>query len=124
VQPIHTDVNTPTNNRLGLTGGHERRRDARLALQRPVKIQCAQTGRYLAGRTRDLSAGGALLEVDHPSLLVAGQRLRVGVGWTSQQMLLRQDDLAQATVVRSLALGATQTVAVCFDQRQQLAAAV
>lgn len=100
----------------------ERRRDARLAVERPIKLQCAQTGRYLSGRTSNLSASGALLEVDHPSLLVPGQRLRLGIAWDNQRAILESPALAQATVIRSSARGATQHVAVRFDQRQELAA--
>ena len=100
---------------------HERRHDARLPLTRPAKVQCLTTGRYLAGRTRNLSAGGALLEIDHPSLLVPGQRLRVGVARTKQDVVLAAEEMTPATVVRSAGLRGTQTVAVQFDRRQQLA---
>ena len=82
----------------------DRRNSPRQLLDRPVKLRCEQTGRYLAGRTRDASPAGALIEVDHPSLLVAGQRVSVGIAWSSRQMLLADADLVDATVVRSLAL--------------------
>jgi hypothetical protein len=100
----------------------ERRREARLEVSQPVKVQCLETGRYLAGRTRNLSTGGALLEVLHPSLLVPGQRLRVGVARNERQAILASRDMAEAIVVRSLGLGGSQNVAVCFAQPQQLAA--
>jgi hypothetical protein len=115
------DVTEACEHTLPTAGGRERRRDARLAMARPVKLQCMQTGRYLAAQTQNLSSGGALLEIDQPSLLVAGQRLRVGVAWTSRQTVLHRDELAEATVVRSLAIGPRQSVAVCFDHRQELA---
>jgi hypothetical protein len=101
----------------------ERRRDARIPIDRPVKLQCCVTGRYLRGRTDNLSSSGALLEIEHPSLLVPGQRLRVGIAWNRGQVVLEQDDLAEATVVRSLGHGESQRVAVRFTQRQTLAIA-
>ncbi len=101
----------------------ERRRDARVAVCRPVKLQCVESGRYLAGRTDNLSASGALLQVYHPSLLVPGQRLRMGIAWTDRQAVLEADRLVDATVVRSRGHGGFQQVAVAFAHRQELAAA-
>ena len=101
----------------------ERRRDARIPLSKPVKVQCAHTGRYLRGRTDNLSASGALLEIEHPSLLVPGQRLKVGIAWNRSQTVLEQGGLAEAVVVRSLGHGESQRVAVRFAQRQTLAIA-
>jgi hypothetical protein len=100
----------------------ERRRDARLPLDRPVKVQCLHTGRYLAGHTRNLSAGGALLEIEHPSLMIPGQRVKIGVAQTKQDVILQADQMAEATVVRSMGHRGRQTVAIMFDQRQELAA--
>jgi hypothetical protein len=99
----------------------DRRRDARMPITRPIKLQCAETGRYMAGRTSNLSAGGALLEVDHPSLLVAGQRLRLGIAWQDSQAVLASDTLAEAIVIRSLGSGTSQSVAIQFARRQALA---
>jgi hypothetical protein len=102
----------------------DRRRDPRLEVRRPVKVHCLETGRYLAGTTCNLSPTGAMVEVAHPSLLVPGQRVRVGIAWTTRQTVLNNDDLVDATVVRSLGEGAAQFLAVRFAQRLQLAAAV
>ena len=102
----------------------ERRRDPRLDVTRPVKLHCPDTGRYWAGRTCNLSPGGAMVEVAHPSLLVPGQAVQLGVAWTSRQTLLNANDLVDATVVRSLGDGAVQYVAVSFAHRLPLAAAV
>jgi hypothetical protein len=93
----------------------ERRRDARLEVRRPVKLHCAQTGRYWAGQTCNISPGGAMIQVAHPSLLVAG---------TNRQALLSAGDMVDATVVRSLGGGDAQYVAVRFAQRLPLALAV
>jgi hypothetical protein len=100
----------------------ERRRDARLPLDRPVKVQCLHTGRYLGGHTQNLSAGGALVEIEHPSLLIPGQRVKIGIAQTKQDVVLAKDDMAEATVVRSMGHRGRQTVAIMFDRRQELAA--
>ena len=100
----------------------ERRHAVRFQLDRPAKVRCDHTGKYFPARTRDLSATGALLEVDRTSLFVPGQRLNVGVAWTKQQALLHENDMGPATVVRSLGQGSTQHVAVHFDKPQELAA--
>ena len=99
----------------------ERRRHARMPIERPVKIQCAITGRFLGGRTQNLSTGGALLYIDNASMLVPGQRVKVGVAWTPHDAVLKADKLPTATVIRSLGFGPEQTVAIQFDQPQQLA---
>lgn len=101
--------------------GRERRRDARLAITRPVKVQCVYTGRYYPAVTTNVSAGGAMLSLQHPSLLVAGQRLRLGVAWNNQQTLMPADAMVQATVIRSHGAGRLQDVAIAFDERQELA---
>ena len=101
----------------------ERRRDARYPFARPVKIRCDRTGKFFSGQTVNMSAGGALIHVNHPSLLVPGQRVSVGVAWTrSQEGLIASHQLLNAIVVRSLGHCGEQTVALQFAQRQQTAA--
>jgi c-di-GMP-binding flagellar brake protein YcgR len=102
----------------------ERRRDPRISLSRSVKLRCDQTGaRYLAGLTRDISAGGALLQLDYPSRLTTGQRVQIGVVRYPQQPLLRHQELMEAVIVRSFGHGVTQHVAVAFKNKQALALA-
>ncbi len=109
-------------NSFSLTGKSEaeRRRAPRLDMDCRAKVHICDTGRFLAGRTRNLSASGALLEIDHPSLLVPGQRLRLGVAWSKRDVVLSADEMPQATVVRSLGMGSLQTVAITFDKAMSL----
>ena len=102
---------------------HDRRRDPRVPVDRPVKLQCVQSGRYYAGRTCDLSSNGAHLRVDHPALLAPGQQVRVGIAQSNHQAVLRSDQMIRATVKRSLALDGIQDLAVQFDEQNELAAA-
>jgi hypothetical protein len=98
----------------------ERRRDRRYQLVQPVKIQCQLTGRYVAGRTLDLSRTGSRLWLDTPVLLVPGQRIRVAMG-SATTALLRASQMVQATVVHSLGTGAGQQTAIFFDEPVPLA---
>ncbi len=109
---------------IGITDHRNRRRYPRAQLNRPVKLQCTRTGRYLSGQTCDVSAGGALIEVAQPSLLVSGQELAVGIAWTNRNMLLGESDMVPAIVTRSLGLGGKQQVAVQFSHYQQLQLAI
>lgn len=96
----------------------ERRAFPRFQVTRPCKVFHRNSQRYLAARTTDVSAYGALLRVDSPRLMQAGEELDVAVAWEDQTMLPRES-LVRATVVR---LGPStiadadrcQTVAVRF----------
>lgn len=99
---------------------HERRQDARFRLDHPVKIQCEMTGRYLAARTHDISATGMLMEINNASLLVQGQRLRVGIAWNEQAAVLESSKMIPAVVVRSLGINGRQHVALHFEDRQDI----
>ena len=99
----------------------ERRRDARLAMNRPVKVECEHAGRYVTGYTQNLSTTGALMDIDHPSLMVPGQRVKVGVAYTRRSVIIKKEEMIPGTVVRSAGLGNTQTIAIQFDERQELA---
>ena len=100
----------------------ERRRVARFPVSRPVKLRCSDSGRYVAGVTNNISSSGALLEVQHPSLLVAGQRMQMGIAWTKGQAVIPTEKMTDCTVVRSVGIGGVQRVALMFDHPQQLAA--
>lgn len=104
-------------------GRDERRQDVRIELCRPVKIWCRDTGRYLAGQTHNVSAGGALVELAHPGLLTSGQEVQVAIAWSNRSMVQRSQDMTSATVVRSLAGHGAQHLALRFAQRQELAVA-
>jgi len=99
---------------------HERRQDARLRLDRAVKVQCEMTGRYMAARTHDISATGMLMEINSPSLMVQGQRLRVGIAWNEQSAVIESSKMIPAVVVRSLGINGRQHVAIHFENRQDI----
>ncbi len=100
----------------------DRRQDPRFALIRPVKLQCHGSGRYYGGQTYNYSASGALLVVDAPPRLLAGQRVRLGIAWNPQDTLLRSDQLVEAAIVRNLTVDGRQHIAVQFELRVPLRA--
>lgn len=101
----------------------ERRTDPRVEVDRPVKLQCQLTGRYYSGRTYNVSAGGAMVEVDSVSLMIPGQQLNVGIAWDTRQAIMNSRDMVKATVVRSAGLASHQVIGLQFQQRQELAIA-
>lgn len=101
----------------------ERRRDERVDVTRPAKVQCGVTGRYLPACVRNLSAGGALIELRTRTPLASGQNIRVGIAHSNHQALLSTTDLADAQVIRSLTHDGLHHVAIEFAHRMQLVAA-
>lgn len=105
-----------------MNDSRDRRHDPRVPLQRPVKLQCQITGRFFAGQTVNLSAGGSLMQLGRASLMVPGQRVRVAIPADPRAALLRSADFVEATVLRALGMGGRQSVALRFDQPQALPA--
>lgn len=103
-------------------GQIERRCHARRPLERPVKLRCVHSGRYMAGRIKDISDNGALLEICQPSLLVPGQEVEIGIVWDRRKAVLDSDHMLKGSVVRSLGMGGTQHVAIQFEHTVTLQA--
>lgn len=99
----------------------ERRRDARYHIDRPAKLQCLETGRFIPGAITNVSASGAMLALQNASLMVPGQRVRLGVAWTRQNALIAADSMIEGTVVRAAGFGKHQHVALSFDHQVELA---
>ena len=105
-----------------MTTHAERRQDARSEVEKPVKIRCLRSGRYLSGRTRNLSAGGALIEISDPHRFAPGQRIKLGIAWNRRQTVLDSHALIDSVIIRNLALGGLHQIALRFEHRQELAA--
>ncbi len=85
-----------------------------------MKLLAVDTGRFLSAKAQNISSTGMLLTVNNPSLLVPGQRVQVAVAWSSGQVVVRRQDMTEATVLRSLGHGGSQSVAVQFEQPMEL----
>ncbi|MHC5113600.1 MAG: PilZ domain-containing protein [Planctomycetota bacterium] len=93
----------------------ERRIYVRLATARPCKVLDPRSGRYVGGRTRDVSAGGVLVELDRRLPLEPGATLLVGVA-SHRQAIIRRESMTEGRVVRALTLTTGETtVAVRYD---------
>ncbi len=100
----------------------ERRRFERQEIERSCKIYRPAHKRYLPGRTLDLSAGGALLEVEAPRPLIPGEAIDLAVAWTNLPVLPTRA-LQDARIVRvTRERDGRQIVAVEFKRAQSLSA--
>jgi len=93
----------------------DRRRSTRIPCEKPVKVRCGLTGKYLAGETIDVSDGGCLMRLDRRVMVEAGQTVRVGISHRPIQSLILADDMAEGKIVRRFGHGDAQHVAVSFD---------
>ena len=97
---------------------HNRRADVRQTVHRPVKLRPPSTvGRYLAGRTRNISAGGALIELNRPASLNRGDTVRLAIADHDDVPLLTADGMIAATVLRRDPAQPAR-IAVRFAERQ------
>ena len=102
----------------------DRRTHARADALLGCKILRPAVARYLSARTADVSAGGALLEIDTTRPLIEGEDIEIGVAWTGSGLLSTRD-LVTARVVRTSPMHDNrQKVAVRFARIQAPAASV
>lgn len=100
------------------TNPADRRAHSRSAVALGCKVVARSASRYLTARTTDVSAGGALVEIETTRPLEPGERLDIGVCWSGSG-ILRTRDLVEATVVRTTpGIGDRQRVAVAFEVPQ------
>ena len=92
-----------------------RRSSRRVAVEKPCKIHDPRTGRYIAGRTIDVSQNGILARLPQAGNLRPGDSVLVGVAMHDRQGLIQAKELMESRIVRMLHTedGAT-TIAVQF----------
>lgn len=94
----------------------DRRRHVRELVDRPCKLFHRPSLRFWAGRTTDLSDGGALLSFESPRAPEPGDAIDVVIAW-SDRPVLPGDSLVRSEVVRvGDAKGDRHQVAVRFDR--------
>lgn len=99
----------------------ERRGHPRRELTRPCKIRLGRSGKYVAGRTRDISSGGTMIMLDRRVNLSPGDDIEVGIAWTDSG-LIRADDLVPGRIVRVARTDDTEAVGVALETHQASAA--
>ncbi len=101
----------------------ERRRHRRFGIERDGKVYAPDTRTYSPARSRDLSVGGAMLEVDCERPFAPGQRIDITVA-SSTDGIVRNESMVQAVVIRADAIrGKKQTIAVRYLGAQRAHAA-
>lgn len=101
----------------------DRRFNPRQPIARPCKLFHGPSRRYAAARTCNISAGGALLEVDMARQLMPGEEVEVVVAWKPVGVL-NSGQMVRARVVRaSTGDSGRQMVALEFSDAGQLAVA-
>jgi hypothetical protein len=102
----------------------DRRRHPRQPAERLCKIYDPLSRRYAAGRTRNISRGGALVTIQWARRLCVGDPVDLVIAW-SPRPVLPADAMVRTRVARMVASeGEVQVVALEFDESldQSLAA--
>lgn len=102
---------------------NDRRTHKRFGVQRSGKVFRRAAQQYAPVTTRDLSFGGALLEIESERGFNVGEVIDVGIALT-QQAIVPSAALVSGIVVRSHAIGEhRQLVAVRYLHREPMSAA-
>lgn len=80
----------------------DRRMHERQVLQRPCKVFDPRGGRYLSATTRDISTGGALIDLPRLTHLKPGDVVHVGIALKRRDQFLRTDEMLEAEIVRAM----------------------
>jgi PilZ domain len=101
----------------------DRRGHPRIDMDKPCKVYDPVSRRFAPGRTRNVSRGGVLVEVQWARPLALGDPLDVVIGY-SALAVLPVEALMHGRVTRRVAsAGEVQLVAIEFDRAQEAAAA-
>lgn len=103
-------------------GGRDRRKHERHPLERPAKLFCPDSGRFLAGRTRNISAGGVLVEVDGCDPLQSGDEVLMTIAF-GDRFIVPMSELVPCSVIRAVrdGCGANATLAIAYDNATETA---
>lgn len=101
----------------------ERRRHARLPIERPCKVYHRSSRQFLAASTCDLSEGGAMIRVDAKRSINAGDEIEVLVSWGKGPVLSRGSAIPAKVIRVPGQFASHQFLAVKFDREQELALA-
>ena len=81
----------------------DRRSHSRQILQRPCKVFDPRGRRYLTGQTRDISCGGAMVDLPRVIELKPGDKVYLGIALKRRDQFLRAEEMLEGTVIRALA---------------------
>jgi len=101
----------------------ERRRHARLPVERPCKVFHHPSRTYLAASTCDLSESGAMIRVDNPRALNPGDEIDVLIAWSTAPVLQKSRAITGSIVRVPGSFARHQFIAVKFAKEMELALA-
>jgi len=103
-------------------GGRDRRKHQRHPIERPAKLFCPKSGRFIAGRTHNISAGGVLVEVDAGETIESGDAVLMTVAF-GDRFIVPMSELVRCTVIRTLRTGSDHvaTLAIAYDNAAESA---
>ena len=96
--------------------GRDRRKHPRHPLERPAKLFCPQTGKFIAGRTRNISAGGVLVEIDASESIRSGDEIRMTIAF-GDRFIVPMSELVPGAIVRTITSDDAERVslAIAYD---------
>jgi hypothetical protein len=102
--------------------GRDRRKHTRHPLERPAKLFCPKSGRFLAGRTRNISAGGVLVEVDVTESIGAGDAILLTIAF-GDRFIVPMTELVPGSIVRTSAADGSVSIglAIAYDNSTEMA---
>ncbi|MCB9848595.1 MAG: PilZ domain-containing protein [Phycisphaeraceae bacterium] len=100
----------------------DRRQHVRHDLTRPAKLFCPASGRFLAGQTLNISAGGVLVEVDAPTEVASEDELQLTIGF-GDRFIVPMSELVPGKVVRTMASDdpSRMRIAIAYDDAGEMA---
>lgn len=105
---------------MSLSIESDRRTEPRMNLECGVKVYDPRAERYYAGRTVNVSAGGALIELHDALGGSPGDGYEIVVNWVDAHPLFRREQMQPVRMVRrdSGDQGSCR-IALCFDEPQR-----
>lgn len=101
---------------MSVSADPDRRKHPRHLVARLCKIRDRRTAMYSAGKTADVSAGGALIAVERERPLGPGDELDIVVAW-GESIVLSVESMLRCVVRRvTPTSGGRQLVAIEFTQ--------
>ncbi len=94
----------------------DRRQHTRRPTEHSAKLFCPKSGRFLSGRTRNISAGGILVEIGAPGWLSAGDAVQLTIAF-GDRFIVPMSDLVAGTIIRTRQTDnpEIQTLAIAYD---------
>lgn len=85
-------------------------------MERSAKLFCPRTGRFFAGRTTNISAGGVLVELDALEAIGSGDEIRMTIAF-GDRFIVPMSELVSGTVIRASRTddAARSRLAIAYD---------